>query len=120
VCIMEVRAGQRSSTIAQACAHNAATVERDIDMFIGLLEARGERDKATALHRAQAHLRRAYADLLMLFTAFVAAEEEHVHVLRDHHPGDDQPVGGERRPDQETLVAAAHHDAQLARRHETR
>lgn len=110
MCIMEVRAGQRSSTIAQALAHNTSTVERDLDMFEELLKARGDHESlATVLH-AHDHLRKAYATLLAQFGMEVAAEVAdpagHVH---DHDHGSER-----------SLVDQAHHDASLARRYETR
>ncbi len=132
MCIMEVRAGQRSSTIAQACAHNTTTVERDVDMFCGILNARGDLEREKQLRAAQAELQRAYAGLLNLFTEFVADEETHVHVLSHAHP-DDNDHGSERLPiphmhhDENgghnhgtSLVERAHHDATLARKYMTR
>lgn len=88
MCIMEVRAGQRSSTIAQACAHNVTTVERDADMFVGLLVGRGELERAKGVTRAQAHLVAAYADLLELFGEFANEEEDE---LGRHYSADDAP-----------------------------
>jgi hypothetical protein len=108
VCVMEVRAGQRSSTIAQACAHNTATVERDVNMFRKLLEARGDTAKAADLAQAQRELQKAEANLLELFGEFVSAEYHPVDGLGEDH-------GSER-----TFVAQAAHDARLARRYETR
>lgn len=110
MCIMEVRVGQRSSTIAQALAHNTSTVERDLDMFEVLLKARGDVASLATVKDAHEHLRRAYATLLAQFDYEVADEvadaEGHVHG-HDH--------GNER-----TLVEVAHHDARLARQYETR
>lgn len=110
MCIMEVRAGQRSSTIAQACAHNATTVERDLDMFCELLERRGDTDRLVTVRAAQRELQAAYAGLLTIFGEFVA-EEETEHGQHHHH--DD---GTHER----SFVEQAHHDAGLARRFETR
>jgi hypothetical protein len=110
LCIMEVRPGQRSSTIAQAMAHNTSTVERDLDMFVPLLKARGELELLAQINRAHEHLKQAYAGFLAVYAEEVAAEvqspEGHVHT-HDH--------GNER-----SLVEVAHHDAGLARRFETR
>lgn len=110
MCIMEVRPGQHSATIAQALAHNVSTVERDMDMFEMLVAARGESKMLADLYGAHAHLRKAYATLLATFGIEVARqvqdEKGHVHT-HDH--------GNER-----SLVEVAHHDAQLARKYETR
>lgn len=110
MCIMEVRPGQHSSTIAQALAHNCSTVERDMDMFELLLQARGETDMLADMQGAHEHLRKAYATLLAQFGIEVAKavqdSEGHVH-NHDH--------GNER-----TLVEVAHHDATLGRRYMTR
>jgi hypothetical protein len=110
MCIMEVHAGQKSSTIAQALAHNVSTVERDMDMFEKLVEARGANELLHDLQFAHDHLRKAYAMLLEVFGIEVAIqvqdEKGHVHT-HDH--------GNER-----SLIEVAHHDAGLARRFETR
>ncbi len=110
MCIMEVRPGQHSSTIAQALAHNVSTVERDMDMFELLVEARGDAAMLADLHGAHDHLRKAYATLLATFGIEVAKAvqdgEGHLHT-HEH--------GNER-----TLVETAHHDAGLARKFETR
>lgn len=119
LCIMEVRPGQRSSTIAQALAHNTSTVERDLDMFRPLLLARGELALLSKIEEAHEHLKAAYAGFLEVF-----AEEVTVEVRKhgDHDHGDH---AGERvhheDPDHlAKLLAQAHHDATLARRYETR
>lgn len=110
MCIMEVRAGQKSSTIAQAMAHNTSTIERDLDMFEKLLEARGQLEMLSDVRHAHDHLRKAYAGFLEVFGIEIAAEvqdsEGHVH-NHDH--------GNER-----TLVEVAHHDATLGRKYMTR
>lgn len=108
MCIMEVRAGQHASTIAQAMAHNASTLDRDLDMFKSLLNARGDTETLDVVNRAQRSVHRAYETLLDVFE-----EEIHTHEHQAHL--DDEPVGSER-----SLVEAAHHDAELARRFETR
>lgn len=110
MCIMEVRPGQHSATIAQAMAHNTSTIERDLDMFLELVRARRDHMAEATLAQAQHHLRAAYAILLSEFgvevAAVVADGDGHVHTS-DH---------GEER----SLVEVAHHDASLARRFETR
>jgi hypothetical protein len=75
MCIMEVRAGQHSSTIAQAMAHNTDTVLGDITLFRKLLESRGEHERVVAVDRAEGNLKRAFADFLELFGEFCAEEE---------------------------------------------
>ncbi len=111
MCIMEVRAGQHASTIAQALAHNLSTVDRDFDMFRELLKARGDTATLDQVERAQEEAHRAYANMLAVFGQELAAAEcdPAGHYDHDQH-------GSER----ESFVAAAHHDASLARRVETR
>ena len=109
MCIMEVRAGQRSDTIAQALAHNVSTIERDLDMFEVLLKAREDYECLKTVMRAHESLKRAYADLLMQFGIELAKHVE------DHEGHVHQHNGSER-----TFVEEAHHSAQLARRYETR
>jgi hypothetical protein len=110
MCIMEVRPGQKSSTIAMAMAHNTSTVMQDLDFFRKLLAARQEFELLRAVDQAQGELRKAYANFLEVYGEEVTSEVQdaagHVH---------DEPVGSER-----TLVGQAHHDAGLARRYETR
>jgi hypothetical protein len=115
MCIMEVRAGQRASTIAQACAHNTATVLGDIDMFHELLERRGEDEMVRALDQAKGNLNRAFADLLEMFGEFASREEAShgVHFTADDEHGHD---GSHER----SFIEVAHHDAVLARPSETR
>ena len=112
MCIMEVRPGQRSSTIAQAMAHNTSTIVGDLDMLLELLKARKDRESLDAVEKAQSYLSRAYAILLTQFGMEVANEtmdhEGHVHTH-------DEQIGHER-----TFVETAHHDAQLGRKYMTR
>jgi hypothetical protein len=108
MCIMEVRPGQRSSTIAQAMAHNVSTVERDLDMFEPLIRARGETDLLAQIQQAHEHLKRAYEGFLSVFVHEVTEE---VHVHGDHDHGDHEH-GSERLDKQweaETGLAAHWH-----------
>lgn len=86
MCIMEVRAGQRSSTIAQACAHNIQTVLDDAEMFCTLLTSRGEHERVKAVRRSMENLKRAHADTLELFGEFAGEEEA---LYGRHHDHDD-------------------------------
>lgn len=133
MCIQEVRAGQRSSTIAQAMAHNTSTVERDLDMFEKLLKARGEQELLTTVLAAHEHLRHAYAAFLDVYGEELATE-----VLHEHEHGNDTEhltadhehasltdlaaaiEAGEQVGNERVLVEAEKHDAQLARKFETR
>jgi hypothetical protein len=109
MCIMEVHAGQRTATMTQAMAHNASTLDRDLDMLIAVLVNRGG-VLLDPVKQAQDHIHRAYAILLDGFGEAVAAEvsdpDGHVH---DHDHGEER-----------SLVEVAHHDADLARKFETR
>lgn len=106
---MEVRAGQKTATIAQAMAHNTSTIERDLDMLRKLLEARKEHELLAMVESAQNHLKHAYADFLEVFGETIANE------VQDHEGHNPDDHGHER-----SFVEQAHHDAQLARRYETR
>jgi hypothetical protein len=91
-------------------AHNASTLDRDLDMLIEVLTRRGGVLLAAPVQQAQDHIHRAYAVLLDAYGEAVASEvtdpEGHVH---DHDHGSER-----------SLVDQAHHDASLARRYETR
>lgn len=110
MCIMEVHRNQRTDTMVQAMAHNASTLDRDLDLLIEVLVHRDGAVLLDGIKQAQDHVHRAYAGLLGLFGeavgAVVADPAGHVHT--DDH-------GTER-----SLVATAHRDAQLAHQFETR
>lgn len=91
MCIMEVRPGQRSSTIAQAMAHNLSTIERDLDMFKPLLEARGETELLATVQAGHEAMKVAYASFLDCFIHEIQHEVAHGH--GDAH---DTHVGNER------------------------
>lgn len=109
MCIMEVRPGQRTSTIAQAMAHNTSTILGDLDMLEELLKARKDTESLETVLAAHEHLRRAYAILLAQFGMEVANE------TMDHEGHLPHENGHER-----SFVAQAHDDAKLARRYMTR
>lgn len=77
MCIMEVRSGQRSSTMAQAMAHNTSTIERDLDMYRKVLGARDDHAGLQRLELAQRHMRDAYQILLSLFAYEVEQDVKH-------------------------------------------
>lgn len=94
---MEVRPGQHSVTIAQACAHNVSTVDRDMDMFRKLLVARGDTMGVARLDTAQHYTRIAYESLLAMYgdelADFVQSGHDHPHEItgneRVHAPSAD-------------------------------
>src|SRR5467141_3018208 len=98
MCIMEVRAGQRTSTIAQAMAHNVGTIERDLELFIPLLEARQDDDALKLIQEAMASMSDAYASFLQVFANEVKTE---AHYLSD------EVTGNERHHEMD------HHDATM-------
>jgi|ERR1043166_5310238 len=126
MCIMEVRPGQKSSTIAQAMAHNVSTIERDMDMFEELLKAREDFESLDTVQEAHLMLKRAYANLLMQFGIEVAKEIEGNHIahLHSHESGEvhshDNSAEKHDHGTERTFIEQAHHDAQLARKYETR
>lgn len=109
MCIMEVRPGQKSSTVAQAMAHNMSTFDRDMDMFIELLKARGDTEILKTAQHVKDMATHCYADLLEVFGEEVGRE---VQDWEGHMPHDH---GSER-----SLTEEAKRDADEARRFETR
>lgn len=75
---MEVRPGQRLSTIAQAMAHNTNTVRGDMDMLEKLCVARGHNHVIEQLHQALRYLDGAYHEFLQVFS------DELERDLREH------------------------------------
>ena len=119
MCIMEVREGQHSTTIAQAMAHNTSTIERDLDMFLKLLKARGEAELVKAVEHAQTHLKHAYATFLEIYGEELYHEVHHQH---SDSQGREKDYGHEHQADgtERSLTEQEHHDASLARKFETR
>lgn len=83
MCIMEIHKGQMTSTMVQAMAHNASTLDRDLDMLESVLAHRG--DEAT-LHRvigAHSQIASAYQVLLSAYGQAIGDQEVddrgHVH-----------------------------------------
>lgn len=74
MCIMEVRPGQRSETIVQACAHNANTIKGDLEMFRKLATARNETEIIKVIDEAEKHITQAYAVLLEKFGEMLAED----------------------------------------------
>jgi hypothetical protein len=109
---MEVRSGQRTSTIAQAMAHNTSTIVGDLDMLVKVLIARGDQESLKTVQAAHDHLKRAYAVLLDQFGMEVAYETM--------DPNGHLPHSHDENEHERTFIEEAHHDAQLARRFETR
>lgn len=119
MCVMEVRPGQHSVTVAQACAHNVNTVRGDLDMFEKLIRARGEwLGIGSKFERIRHDLDNAYADLLNMF-----GEELRDYVQSGHdHP---HPVTGNERvhapaADAEEIAHVASDIAHRAAEYETR
>lgn len=107
MCIMEVRVGQHSSTIAQACAHNVGTVVGDLKLFLELLSNRDPSMVGT-VETELAALTTCYDNLVSVFGDFVASEAEHYHPYAP-------PVGNERAEE-----SIARQDEKRARKYETR
>jgi hypothetical protein len=104
---MEVREGQRSSTIAMAVAHNCSTSDRDLDMYEVLLAKRGEHECLAHVRAAHQHINEAYRELLAAYAHEVSAVVPH----RDSN----EPAGNER-----SVEDIADADARRARTYETR
>lgn len=96
MCIMEVRPGQRSSTIAQAMAHNVSTIERDLDMLKPLLIARGEHEMLAIIEAGHEAMKTAYEHFLACFVAEIEQEisngGDHDHDYHDHEREHHAPV----------------------------
>lgn len=114
MCVMEVRAGQHHSTIAQAEAHNINTVVQDLDMFAAVLDTRGEPVKAQRIREIQERLSSSYEDLLDLYCGMLAAE---VHDEAGH-----LNLGGDREYESvfELVHDVVHRDIKHAAAYETR
>lgn len=110
MCIMEMRPGQRTSTMVQAAAHNLSTVDRDLDMLVEIQKARGGVLLEPLVHISDL-TRHTYDVALAAFALAV----EHEHRNPDDHVHDHDHPGEER-----TLADQAHHDAALGRRFMTR
>lgn len=83
MCIMEIHAHANNATMVQALAHNASTIDRDVDMIVPILEARGQHEAVRTIKHAQDHVHHAYADFLELFGEYAALAASdtagHVH-----------------------------------------
>ena len=123
MCIMEMRPGQRATTMAQALAHNCKTLQGDTEMFRKILIARGDVESLHNLEQAQAEINRAYNSLMTTF------ELELVHDIENEH-NPDETIGQEREHvhgsalDKAMLEDAAENAAEIAahraQRYETR
>lgn len=108
MCVMEMRPHQRTATLAQAMTHNISTVQRDSEMLVSMLVARGQDEHIDAVEKVRLHLQVAYQTALDLFAATVAEDHEAM----------DEPVGNEHvtATDLDIAKTAAHR----AERYETR
>lgn len=60
MCILEIKHGQKATTVAQAVAHNLSTNERDLD-FLRVYDAHYRKGaNLEAINRASMHLHAAY------------------------------------------------------------
>jgi hypothetical protein len=101
MCEMEVRQGQRASTIAQAIAHNVGTCKSDCEMYRQLLIGRGDVENLHRVETAQIFLAHAYESLLYAFGTEIA------HDVDTGHNPDEHIVGNERAP--RTLLGTPEH-----------
>lgn len=95
MCIMEVRLGQRDSTIAQALAHNVATVLSDIGLFRPVLRARHP-EMLPVLDKFNLELSTASRTALNLWTRLievVVVEGADHHTHTHEHKGSEREVG---------------------------
>lgn len=141
MCIMEVRLGQRDSTIAQACAHNIGTVLSDLELFRPVLKARNP-EMMPVFDNLYEILSATSRDALQLWAMLVektvAAQEDHTHdhlgserEESDHfHPttpsaDETRAMGGFEDPElqvefENRLENYAAHDMSRAAEYETR
>lgn len=134
MCVMEVRAGQRITTIAQAMAHNTSTIERDLDMFRKMLEANDEHYALQHIELAQNDLKLAYQRFLHVYGFLLEDDIKHGRTAPlGEHSGSERTAHDHEisqavaalsedisAGESETIVAASDHEAKLARRYETR
>jgi hypothetical protein len=116
---MSVREGQRASTIAQACAHNTSTIDRDLDMLEPLLAKRGDLECLAHVKVAHEHLHDAYEALLAAYThelsGTVPEQDSHEIIGHEHHATPEEIEAAIKAGEQEADI-----DARRARRFETR
>lgn len=115
MCIMEVRPGQRSETIVQACAHNANTIIGDLQMFEKLASARSETEVLRVINEASHHITHAYAVLLSSFGEMLAKDCQDSNGHWTNPQPHDHPHGNERTFSKEVDAAT-----KLAHTYETR
>jgi len=93
---MEVNADQKTDVMLQGVAHNASTIDRDMDMVLRVLDARGEHEKVAACARFQRLIHEAYALMLEEYGVSVAeyaatdaggrvlvGSEKHTHTIME-------------------------------------
>jgi len=107
MCIMEIHKHAEDATMIQAMAHNASTWDRDADMILPILQARGRDDLVRSVTRAHDHVKAAYAGMLEAFGELVAEAAS--------DPGGHIRVGSER-----TLVQVTDAATRRAMKDETR
>lgn len=109
MCIMEVRPGQRDSTIAQALAHNTRTILSDIELFWPLLKSRSPQH-LPLLDQFQAELSFASRSALQLWArlveAVVAAEPDPAAHAHEHY-GNERAYAGHAGQDSDQAARTA-------------
>jgi hypothetical protein len=122
MCIMEVRAGEHTTTQLQAEYHNTQTIVVDLEMLLAVMRARKEHERRAGEHAkveayslaineataAQATLR---GGALQLLNAYEA-------MLRVADNPDDRALAGDEKRERDT--ASWERDCAIAGRYETR
>jgi hypothetical protein len=67
MCVMDVRPSEPSEDITQALTHNLSTVQRDLEMVLPILKARGEHSAHKQVTAALKHLSDSYELMLKAF-----------------------------------------------------
>lgn len=117
MCIMQVRPGQHTATIAQACAHNASTIDRDLEMFKALIVARGQTAELAKLDKAMAHIHAGYEALYTIFADEIMAEVQNGDHDHDAEHGSERI---ERHADHQLIAHAMAVATHRAERYEER
>jgi len=109
MCIMEIHAEARRSTMVQAIAHNLSTIDRDLDMLLKVGESRKDRELVDFAQNLQNVVSQAYAIGLTEFGLYVASDasdsDGHIH----RKPGEER-----------NFVEVVNNATRAAKRDETR
>lgn len=101
MCVMEIHATARTTTMLQAVAHNITTSANDLETLAATLRGRGE---DTGMIGVVTSLRAVALEMSsVVLTQYELEIARHPHVAGDHHHA--ETVGSERQEDSSTVAA---------------